>query len=135
MALSGISLLDGVTSNSFTGGTALVFEKDGTPVATGVHVSDTTETDLRLKKHITFKNVNTKLQSDGSFSKSRRSMVLTIPFELADGSISYQVFRGEIEFHPEFAAVAGNLDNLRYFGAQVLTDSETDTYFDHGSVD
>ena len=134
MSLNGISLLDGVTSYTPTGGTALVFEDDGTPVATGIHVSDTTETDLRLKKHITFKNVNPKQQSDGKFSKARRSSILTIPFELADGSVSYQVVRQEVEFHPEYAAVAGNLTNARLLGAQMLIDAETDTFYDHGST-
>jgi hypothetical protein len=134
MSLNGISLLDAATACAASGGSALVFEDDGTPVATGVHVSDTTETDLRLKKHITFKNRNAQLQSDGSFSKTRKDTVLTIPFELADGSISYQVVRTQTEAHPQFAAVAGNMDNLRFMGAQVLVDSETDSYYDHGST-
>jgi hypothetical protein len=134
MALKGISLLNAPTSASWTGGTATVFNEDGTPVATGVRVSDSVETDLRLKKHITFKNRNAQLQSDGTFSKARKDIVVTIPFELADGTISYQVVRLSVEFHPEYSATAGNLDNLRHFGAQVLLDAETDDYFDHGSV-
>jgi len=134
MSIDGISILDKPTSVTWTGGTATTFESDGTPVATGIRVSDTVETDLRLKKHITYKNVGAKIQSDGSFSKARKFIIVTIPFELADGSISYQVVRTECEFHPEFAAIAGNLDNLRHYGAQSVLDSEVDTYFDHGSV-
>lgn len=134
MALDGITLLNAPTSASWTGGTAITFQSDGTPVATGIHVSDTTETDYRLKKHATFKNRNAKLQSDGSFSKTRKDVVLTIPFELADGSMSYQVARVSLEFHPEFSAVAGNLGNLRHYAAQCLLDSETDNYYNYGSV-
>lgn len=134
MSINGISILDSPTSVAWTGGVATSFEDDGTPVATGIRVSDTSETDLRLKQHMTFKNVNAKLQSDGSFSKARKYINVTIPFELADGSISYQALRIEAEFHPEFAAVAGNLKNLRHRGGQACLDSETDTYWDHGST-
>jgi hypothetical protein len=134
MSLDGISLLEAPTSVAWTAGTATVFEHDGTPVATGIRVADLTETDLRLQKHCVFKNKNTQMQSDGSFSKIRKNISFTIPFELADGSISYQVFRGEFELHPEFVAVAGNVSNLRNYAGQIILDSETDNYYNHNSV-
>jgi len=134
MSIDGISLLEAPTGVTWTAGTATVFEHDGTPVATGIRVADVSETDLRLQKHAVFKNRNTSLQADGSFSKTRKNMSITIPFECADGSISYQVVRCEVETHPEFSAVAGNMTLLRYFGAQLFTDPELDNYYDHNSV-
>lgn len=134
MSLSGISLLDAPTSVAWTGGTATVFEKDGTPVATGLRVTETTETDPRLQMHVTFKSQPHQMQSDGTFSKSKRRFVVTIPFELADGTIDYQTFRGELFAHPEFMAVAGNLDNLRHLAGQCILDAETDNYYDYGST-
>lgn len=134
MSIDGMSVLNAATSMSVTGGTATTFEVDGTPVATGVRVSDTVETDLRLKKHFTFKRNAAKLQSNGTFSKEKRSVVLTIPAELADGSISYQVARVEFEYHPEFSAVAADLLNLRLLAAQAITDAELDNFYQHGST-
>lgn len=132
--LNGITLMNGATGVSVTAGTSLVFEDDGTPVNAGIRVSDQSELDLRLKKHLTFKNFNSQMQSNGTFSKARKFIILTIPFELADGSISYQVIRTEAELHPEFVAVAANLLNFRLLGAQVLTDAEADSFWAHGST-
>jgi hypothetical protein len=134
MSINGITLLNEATAVSLTGGTGIVFEDDSTPVATGIRVSDTDETDLRLKKHVTFKNRNAQMQGDGSFSKARKDVILTVPFELADGSISYQVFRGQCELHPEFVAVAANLANFRYLAVQTISDSELDKFYAHGST-
>lgn len=132
--LDGISLLDAPTSVAWTGGTATVFEKDGTQVATGLRVSETTETDPRLQMHVTFKSQPHQKQNDGSFSKERRRFVLTIPHELADGTIEYATFKGELAAHPEYMATAGNLDNLRHLAGQCILDAEADNYYDFGST-
>lgn len=134
MPLDGMSILDQPSGHSLTDGTPLAFERSGQTIANGVRVSDTTETDWRLKKIATFKSVDTNLQSDGSYSKARRSVTVKVPFILADGTTSSQLVRVEAEIHPEFAAVAGNLSNLRYLGAQVLIDSDTDSFYNNGTL-
>lgn len=133
MPINGMIILDSPTP-SFTGGTGVTYEDDGTPVATGIHISDTTETDQRLKKHITFKNKNGALQNNGTFSKFVRKAVGTIPFVLADGTISYQVVRIELEAHPEYASDPSRLANLRCFGGQLILDGDTDKFYQHGST-
>lgn len=132
--LDGMVILNAPTSVSWTGGTAVTFESDGSSVANGTHIVDTSATDWRTQSHITYKSRRPVVQGDGSFSKARREGVFTLPFILADGTVSYQVVRISIEAHPEFAAIAGNISRLRHFGGQMFLDSETDDFFNVGST-
>lgn len=130
MSIDGISLLMDPTSVAWTGGTATSFETDGTPVTNGIHVADMSESDFRVRTHVTYKNRNPVRQADGTFSKGKKDIILTIPFELASGDISYQVVRIGFEIHPEFTG----LDNLRHLAGQAVLDAEVDNFFVYGSV-
>lgn len=134
MPLNGISLLDAPTSVAWTGGTATVYDKDGTVVSNGLRVSDSSESDPRVRGHITFKGNPHRQLSDGSFNKAKRDIIITVPFALADGSYSYQVVRISMETHPEFEAASGVMDNLRHLAGQCILDAETDDFFDYGST-
>lgn len=130
--LNGITLLKGATSNTITGGTATVFSSDGLEVKNGIHVIDESVTDLTVVPHMTFRNKPHALQSDSSFSKGKRNFNFTFPYTLADGSISYQVFRGEMELHPEIPASV--VLEMRLMSCQMIMDAEADNYFNSGSV-
>lgn len=132
MPINGMSVLNTPSSVAWTGGTATVFVDDGTPVATGIHVADQSSTDFRTRKHLTYKNRNPVKQPDGSYSKGRKSINVTVPIALADGSYSYQVARIEFEIHPELDAAG--VSNLRHLAGQAILDSEVDNFFTFGSV-
>lgn len=130
--LDGISLLNSPTSVAWTGGTATVFETDGTPVRNGIHVADVAEANFLIRKHITFKNRNPVRQGNGTYSKGYRDTIVTIPIVLADGTVSYQVGRAYFEIHPE--ATAATQLNLRHLVGQTVLDSEVTNFYVSGST-
>lgn len=132
MAIDGMSLLKGATGISITGGTAAVFESDGLKVSNGIHVVDTTVSDLTLCPHATFKNKPHSLQSDGSYSKGKREVNFTVPKVLASGQTSFQVSRNQFEIHPEMTDA--EILELRLMTCQLIMDSELDNFFKYGST-
>lgn len=132
MAINGMQLLMNPTSVAWTGGTATSFETDGTPVATGIHVADMSEADFRLRTHITFKNRNPVLQPDGSWSKGKKDVILTIPREQTDGTIVFDVARVSLEINASTSTA--DASNLRHLIAQAILDSELDAYYIYGST-
>jgi hypothetical protein len=124
--------MNDATGISVTGGTGTVYEDDGLEVRNGIHVVDTTEADFLDRKHITLRNRPYSLQSDGSYSKGVRSIVVTMPHELADGTRSFGVVRLSFELHPELTAA--QINELRRLAAQVANDAETDNFFLYGST-
>lgn len=132
MPLNGMTISIGATSAAATGGTATPFNQDGVVVSNGIHVANLTEPDFRVRSHVTFKTRVPTLQADGSYSKARRDIILTQPKILADGSVSFQVARIGLEFHPE-ASEAEVLD-LSLCAAQLLFDADTASFIKHGSL-
>jgi hypothetical protein len=132
MSISGITLMKGATGISVTGGTGTVHSADGLEVKSGIHVVDTTEANFILRPHGTFKNKPAARQQDGTWSKGIRNFNYTIPFLETDGSVSYPVFKGELNL-PINMSVAMILQ-LRLMAAQSIMDSELDNYYNLGTI-
>lgn len=132
MPLNGLSISDASTSLSVTGGSAKAFTITSVPVPNGINVADFTETDFRLRRHITFRNRNPAKQPNGEFSKAKRSFNFTTPIAAADGSIKYIVDRWESEQPVE--ATATQLANHRRNVAQLLFDSDVELFHTGGSI-
>jgi len=132
MPLQGMTLAKNATSAAATGGTSTTFSNDGVSIPNGIHVADLAEADFRIRTHITLKTRNPALQSDGSYSKGKRNITVTVPILLDDGSVSYQVARIELEMHPELTAA--EVSNLQLLAAQTLCDSDTANFIAYGSL-
>jgi hypothetical protein len=124
-------LKENATGGTTTGGTDITFNTDGVDVKNGIHVGDMA-TSFATRTNITFKTRNPSLQSDGSYTKAKRTMSLSIPKTLADSSTSFQVVRIEAELHPE--CTTAEVTNIRMLAAQLLTDSDTLEFFNNGSL-
>lgn len=105
MALTSVAILAGSTIAA-SGGTALTLTPDGQPVVSGIHVSDASVADARIRPNATFKNKSASLidPAKNSWSKGKRSTVYTRPKILAAGNIIFPLLRIELEDHPEMTA-------------------------------
>lgn len=132
MPIQGITLKVGATDVEATnGGTATAFETDDVRVNNGIHVSDPT-TAFTSRPGISYRSRPPVLQPDGSWSKAKRLITVTIPYTLADGSTSFQVFRSEGEFHPEYSNA--DVKALVLLGAQAWYSAEAQDFVLAGSL-
>lgn len=132
MPINGMTLLSGATNNA-TGGTSKTFSVDGLQVKSGVHVSDLSVTDFRLRPGITFKSRMPAKRADGSWQKGKFSATLTIPKLLADGkTVEYPLGRLEIEPHAE--NTDAEVTAILCYMAQLCFDSDTVSFFKTGSL-
>lgn len=120
------------TGITVTAGTPAVFVDDGLDVKNGIHVVDTTVTSYLERLHATFKNKVPTLLPPGTYSKGKRDFNITFPKILADGSISFPVFRGSFEIHPEQSV--SEILEMRLLACQAIMDAELDDYYVYGSV-
>lgn len=132
MPINGMSLMKGATSITVVGGTATTYATDGLRVGNGIHVVDSSVSDLTMVPHATFKNKPHAIQSDGTYSKGRRDFNFSLPIVLSTGAKSYQVFRGTFEFHPE--ASAATILEMRLLACQMIMDAELDAYHKYGAT-
>lgn len=132
MPINGLTLKKAATGVTIVGGTDAVYTTDGLNVSNGIHVIDTTVTDLTLVPHATFKNKPHALQKDGTFSKAKKDINFTLPITLASGTKSYQVFRGTFELHPELTAA--QVLEMRLTACQMIMNSGLDSFFKYGST-
>jgi hypothetical protein len=126
-----ISLLDGGTSST-TGGSAQEFDRTSTPVNNGYEYADVDEADFFARQKVILSSRMPSLQADGSWSKQKTSCRFVLPITLADGTISYNVARVEIEAHPESSSA--NLTELREYAAQLALDAELDDLYVAGTL-
>lgn len=133
MPISGMTVLDGSTAQAApTGGAAVTLSEDGVTIANGKHVADASNADFLTRLNATFRNRPPALQSDGTWSKCKRSAMIVQPKELADGSYVFNLVRIEIEYHPE--STVTEVATLRYNGSQLLTDPDSDDFIEAGSL-
>lgn len=130
--INGITLLKGATGITVTAGTSAVYTDDGLEVKNGIHVVDSTASSFITRPHATFKNRGAQLLPDGTYSKGRRDFNITTPIVLASGAVSFPVFRGTMELHPEMSAA--QILELKMLACQCIMDSELVDYFSYGSV-
>lgn len=125
-----ITLLDGGTSST-AGGANQEFDRSSTPVNNGYEYTDVAEADFFARQKVILVSRMPQVQSDGSWSKQKTSCRFVSPITLADGTISYNVTRVEIELHPE--STAANLTEHREYAAQLALDSELDDLYVAGT--
>jgi hypothetical protein len=132
MPINGMTILDGSTAQAApTGGAAATLEQVGVEVKNGVHVADTA-TAFTTRLNATFRNRVPVLQSDGTYSKAKRSIQLVQPKVLASGLTAFNLVRIELELHPEMTAT--EIETLRYNGSQLLSDPDVDDFVAFGSL-
>ncbi len=126
-----ISLLDGGVSST-TGGTTQTFSEIGKNVTNGIALSDTGEPDYFARAELQCSIRMPSLQSDGEYSKNKRTVKYVKPLTLASGKIVYNTISFIVDFHPE--STAAQLADLREKGAQIGIDSEFDEFFANGKI-
>lgn len=131
MGLKNMSLLSGAAVAA-TGGTAFVFADDGVTIPNGVHLIVPATADYRVRESVTAKYRPPSLQSDGSYTRDKKSVSFTVPQLLASGKVVNNVIRIEREVHPELAAAAAVEINKK--ASQFLFDADTDAFWATGSV-
>lgn len=132
MSISNLSLMQDATGATITGGTAMALSSDGVEVKNGVHLADFSEDNFIIRTNLTLKTRNPALQSDGSYSKAKRTMTAVVPKILADSSVAFNLIRIEVEAHPE--STAAERTNLHMLGAQLFADSDLDAFLHNGSL-
>lgn len=120
------------TSFAITGGTDQTFTPDGVAIPNGLHLADAATADFRVRPSVTLKTRNPQYNTGTGFTKGKRWASLTCPITLASGETAYNVFRVEVEIHPE-STVAQEKD-VRMRGAQLLFDADLDSFWTSGSL-
>lgn len=131
MGLKNLSILTGATLSA-TGGTAKVFADDGVTIQNGVHTMVPATADYRVRESATYKFRPPQLLVDGTYTRDKKGVSLNIPYILASGKVVNNVIRIEREVHPEWAAA--NAVDLNKMAAQLLFDSDTDSFWSAGSL-
>lgn len=132
MGLKSMTILQGGTV-AVSAGTAKTFVTDGKSIVNGLHTVDDSVVDFRLRPSISWRYRSPALQSDGTWSKGKWSVVVDRPALIADGSVTINRMRVEYEVHPECAAVYFPL--LKSDAAQVSNDADTTSFYSVGSLE
>lgn len=131
MSLKNMTIKTGGTI-AVTGGTDVNFADTGSTTPNVLKIQVNADSDYRTRRSITCRVRPATIQSDGSYSKIKRSMAITSPFVLASGVTIFNVMRIELDIHPE--AEATLRANLLAFGAQVLFDADATDFWSVGSL-
>lgn len=133
MALSNLTLLVGGTCSA-TGGTSKSFTPDGQTVVNGIHVADSSEADLRIRPHVTFRTQVPKLDNNtGKFiGKEKRFINYVRPKLEADGTISNNYIKIEVGYSP--SSTAAEKAELFASGSQLGFDADTLDFRNTGSL-
>lgn len=132
MPLQSMIVKDGATAMTPTGGSDITFTPDGLSVPNGIHLANAAQSDFRVRENLTVKNRFPTLQSDGSYSKDKKSITYVEPKILTDGRVVFNLIRIEREVHPESSAAEAL--NLNMIGAQLLSDSDVQSFWSAGSL-
>lgn len=130
MAINGLQISSGATVSA-TGGTAMTFSIDGQSVANGIHASNLSVADYKLRPGITFKARMPQKRADGTWQKGKFSATLTIPKQKADTTVDFPLARAEIEFLDE--STQAEMLELRKQLAQLLTLAALSDFWTGGS--
>lgn len=120
MPLNGLVVKTGVTSMSVTGGTDKTYTLDGMPIQNGVHISDGSVADFRVRPHMSMKYRPPRKLSDGTWTRERWAWTITIPEEIG-GVIVNTVRRGELEVPPGSTKKA----DVNFIDAQISAGTAT----------
>lgn len=126
-----LTILKGGTP-SVTGGTSQTFTPGPAVIVGGVVLQDTSVADFRIRPQLTVKAKLPALVSDGSYTKQKNSVTLSLPQILASGKTVFNLVRIEVEVHPELSSV--NAAELRYNAAQLLYDTDLSNFWVAGQL-
>jgi len=133
MGLASITIADTATSMSVTGGTVKTYTPDGQTVTNGIHVADNSVSDFRVKPHITWKNRNPQRQTDGTYGKGKKDVIVTVPYlDATTGKVEFATARYSFEYSPIIPAAT--LKNTRYLMAQCLFDADSENFHVSGDI-
>lgn len=131
MSIIGSSIKTGATSASVTGGSDITFALTGQTVTNGLNVSVSEDTDYRTRRNATFKS-RVPTVVNGNYSKGKNEVVFVIPMSLDTGETVFNSVRIALEIHPALASAS--VKDLRLIGAQLLTDSDYDSFWSLGAL-
>lgn len=132
MSVDNCTFKENATGLTPVGGTDVTYTEAGVSVPGGINVANAAQVDFRIRENITFKNRNPTKQSDGSFSKAKRSVVHLFPKLIASGEVVYNLVRTDFEIHPE--TTAAEIANMRFQAGQVNTSTETTNFITAGTL-
>lgn len=132
MSLKTTTLAAGTTLG-VTGGTPLTFAENGVTILNGIQLMVPADADYQTRRVLTIKNRPPTLNAKtGVYGKDKKSMSLSLPMVLTDGSIIFNTIRLEREVHPSLSAA--NALSLNVLGAQLLFDSDVVDFWANGSL-
>lgn len=114
-----------------TGGTSTTFTETSKVVQGGKQYSNMNITDIRARPTVTLTSKLPAVQN-GVWQKGKYTCTYTIPLVTASGAVVYNVFRQELEIHPEFSDANATL--LRSDGCQFGMDSDLTNFWKGGSL-
>lgn len=133
MAILTGAILDG-GATSTTGGAAKSLTVDGQKVNSGIHVSDASVTDARIRPGISFSSrpaVYDKVKNKWPV-KQRSEAKLDFPKVLADLSIDFPGVRIIVTIHPE--QTDAEIVKMLSWAAQIMSDSDYVSFLKTGSL-
>lgn len=131
MSIIGSSIKTGATSASVTGGSDITFALTGQSVTNGLNVSVSEDTDYRTRRNATFKS-RVPSVANGVYSKGKNEVVFVKPMLLDTGDVVFNNVRISLEIHPALASA--DVKDLRLIGAQLLTDSDYESFWSLGAL-
>lgn len=132
MPLNGASIVNG-PSVVISGGTAVTLSSNGLTVKNGVQLIDASVTDFRIRPVVTIQSTPPVLdKATGKWSKGKKSISITIPKLLADGSQEFPNITVTLKDHPE--NTPAETQKLREWCIQALADADFLNFWNAGSV-
>jgi hypothetical protein len=132
MPINGAIIKKAATGLTVVGGTDATFNNDGTVIQNGVRIIDKSVADFRIRPQMTLTSKQPTLNNGVTYSRDKRTITISVPKILADGSTQYNRIRCEREVHPESTA-AEALD-LNMLLGQCLSDSDFSDFWVYGSL-
>jgi hypothetical protein len=132
MSLTNAVVKAGATSLTVVGGADETFTPDGVTVANGLHIADAAQADFRIRKNMSIKNRVPTLQTDGTYTKDKKSITIVAPKLLASGATAFNLVRVEREVHPE--STAAEAFELNMLLGQALSDADFTAFWTSGSL-
>lgn len=132
MPLKGATVLQTGTVSA-TGGTSITYATGPRQVPGGVQCQNNAVTDFRVRPTFVARYREPKLLDDGSWTKGKWVLTLTIPKLLASGKTTLNLFRLEREIHPE--STVAEAAELNIQAAQMCIDTDFSLFWSSGSLD
>jgi hypothetical protein len=132
MGIQNGTILDGGTTST-TGGTSKTLSVDGQKVNNGLHVTDLSVTDGRIRPGIWFSvKMPAYNNAQNVWTRGRKEAKLDFPKILASGIIEFPGVRIIVSDHPE--QTDAEVTKMLNWGAQLLSDPDFVAFFKQGSV-